>query len=349
MNFNGDNKCLSPGKRCFMGNNLKLSIGERVKDVYSLCKGYVNRGGFLFAALDNSQVFDALIIRISKNSNGLLRIENSNKTLQEHIDLINQFALEKVKIIGNDFSFVKKCPTIKHCSILLDGMISDNLDFSPFYESPEIKTMIMLSSPEPSFENMKENEGLDCSRVRGLESLSVVGNSCYRYQNVKTLRRLSLFQVTIHDFSEFNLPNLKELSLTQCKLKSLHGIANFTSLQRLDLNYVRSLIDASEIKELQTLRCLNISSCPKVNGFNFIGVLKNLECLSLEGNNEIDDISFLNDLPKLRFLILLFNVLDGDLTLCKNIQYVVVKNRKHYNFKDKELPKNKSGLGFSIK
>ena len=151
-----------------MENNFKLSIGARVKDVYSLCKGYVNRGGFLFAALDNSQVFDALIIRISKNSNGLLRIDNSNRTLQEHIDLINQFSLEKVKIIGNDFSFIKKCPTIKHCSILLDGMISDNLDFSPFYESPEIKTMIMLSSPEPSFENIKENEGLDCRRVRGL-------------------------------------------------------------------------------------------------------------------------------------------------------------------------------------
>lgn len=228
-------------------------------------------------------------------------------------------------------------------------MISDKLDFSPFYELPEIKTMIMLSSPEPIFEKMKDNEGLDCSRVRGLESLSVVGNSCYRYQNVKTLRRLSLFQVTIYDFSEFDLPNLKELSLTQCKLKSLHGIANFTSLQRLDLNYIRSLIDASEIKELQTLRCLNVSSCPRISDFNFIGSLTNLECLSLEGNNEIDGISFLNDLSKLRFLILQFNVLDGDLTLCKNIQYVDVKNRKHYNFKDKELPKNRNGIGFSVK
>ena len=331
-----------------MENNLKLSIGAKVIDVYSLCKGYVNRGGFLFAALDNSQVFDALIIRISKNSNGLLRIENSNKTIQEHIELINQFSLEKVKIIGNDFSFVTKCPTIKHCSILPDGMISDNLDFSPFYELPEIKTMIMLSSPEPFFEKMKENKGLDCSRVRGLESLSVVGNSCYRYQNVKTLRRLSLFQVTINDFSEFDLPNLKELILTQCKLNSLHGIAKFTSLQRLNLNYIRSLIDASEIKELQTLRCLDINSCPRISDFSFVGALTNLECLSLEGNNEIDSISFLKDLIKLRFLILQFNVLDGDLTLCKNIQHVDVKNRKHYNFKDKELPKNRNGLGFSI-
>ena len=331
-----------------MENNLKLSISAKVIDVYSLYKGYVNRGGFLFAALDNSQVFDALIVRTNENSNDLLRIENSNKTLQEHIELINQFSLEKVKIIGNDFSFVKKCPTIKHCSILPDGIILDNLDFSPFYELPEIKTMIMLSSPEDSFKKMKANEGLDCSRIRELENLSVVGNSCYNYQNLEKLKKISLSQVAINDFSKFVLPNLKELSLTQCNLKSLHGIANLTSLQRLDLNYIRSLVDASEIKELQTLRCLDISSCSQISDFKFIGALANLECLSLEGNNEVDSISFLNDLQKLRFLILQFNVLDGDLTLCKNIQYVDVKNRKHYNLKDKELPKNRSGLGFFI-
>ena len=69
-----------------MENNLKLSISAKVIDVYSLYKGYVNRGGFLFAALDNSQVFDALIVRTNENSNDLLRIENSNKTLQEHIE-----------------------------------------------------------------------------------------------------------------------------------------------------------------------------------------------------------------------------------------------------------------------
>lgn len=331
-----------------MENNLKLSISTKVIDTYSLCKGCINRGGFLFTALDNPQIFDALIVRTDENGNNLLKIDNSNKTLQEHIELINQFSLEKVKIIGNDLSFVRKCPTIKHFSIFPCESKSHNWDFSPFYESPEIKTIIMLSDPEGLLEKMKENEGLDCSKIKGIENLSIVGKSCFNYQVVKTLKKLSLSNVTIKDLSEFDLPNLKEFSFTQCNIKSLDGIDKLTSLQKLDLHYIRSLIDASKIKELQTLRCLNICSCSKISDFSFVGALKNLECLSLEGNNEIDSIYFLSDLPMLRFLVLQFNVLDGDLNLCKNIRYVDVKNRKHYNLKDRELPKNRSGLGFSI-
>jgi hypothetical protein len=30
---------------------------------------------------------------------------------------------------------------------------------------------------------------------------------------------------------------------------------------------------------------------------------------------------------------------DGDLTACKNVPYVSCKNKKHYNMKDKDLPK----------
>ena len=33
------------------------------------------------------------------------------------------------------------------------------------------------------------------------------------------------------------------------------------------------------------------------------------------------------------------NVMDGDLSLCMNVPYASCRNKKHYNLKDSDLPK----------
>lgn len=42
------------------------------------------------------------------------------------------------------------------------------------------------------------------------------------------------------------------------------------------------------------------------------------------------------------------NVEDGDLSKCLNVPYVNCKNRKHYNLKNKDLPKYHDGKGFEL-
>ena len=48
-------------------------------------------------------------------------------------------------------------------------------------------------------------------------------------------------------------------------------------------------------------------------------------------------------MKKLKSFIFNVNIEDGDLSLCKNIDYAFSqKNRKHYNYKDDDLPKKSS-------
>ena len=44
-------------------------------------------------------------------------------------------------------------------------------------------------------------------------------------------------------------------------------------------------------------------------------------------------------MKNLKTFIFNMNVKDGDLTPCLDLSYVSVKNRKHYNLKDADLPK----------
>ena len=50
------------------------------------------------------------------------------------------------------------------------------------------------------------------------------------------------------------------------------------------------------------------------------------------------NLSFLKEMPKLKVFHLTMNVEDGDLSLCEQLPYARVQNRRHYSHKDSELP-----------
>ena len=62
--------------------------------------------------------------------------------------------------------------------------------------------------------------------------------------------------------------------------------------------------------------------------------------LILKGSNTLPDLSFVKEMPKLQNLHLTMNVEDGNLSICEQLPYVRIKNRKHYSHQDDELPKN---------
>ena len=94
---------------------------------------------------------------------------------------------------------------------------------------------------------------------------------------------------------------------------------------------------------------LSFEICPKITDFSVISELKELEYPELKGKNELPDIGFIKKLPKLKFLILTMNVLDGDVSCLQELQYVDAVCKRHYNFKSKDLPKDRTDLGFEFK
>ncbi|NLN03259.1 MAG: hypothetical protein GX166_00305 [Clostridiaceae bacterium] len=95
-------------------------------------------------------------------------------------------------------------------------------------------------------------------------------------------------------------------------------------------------------KVKKTLNALRIENCPKIEDFSVLGELENLELLELTGNNVLPNLDFLKSMKNLKTFIFSMNVLDGDLNPCLNLSYVYSgKDRKHFNLKDKDLPKSK--------
>lgn len=314
---------------------------HEVVDYKALADHYIIRNGYVFLPLTYpANVFDAVLIREPQNAICFSpRLPYSNKRLDEHIDLINELKLEKAVIIAKDINFIEKCPSLRHLKIIPSDDSGNAFDYSPLYNMPKIKSLwgsTIYGRNEEYFTT------LDYSRIKGIESFGVSNSNYLNYQNVTTLKSLALSDYKGHDIQEaFSSLELDTLSIIQCKVKSLEGIQKSQNMQCLYLYYNRSLEDISALlKVKKSLRALRIENCPKIKDFSILGELENLELLELSGGNELPSLSFLKNMKKLKTFIFSMNVKDGDLSPCLNLSYVYnQKNRKHYNLKDKDLPK----------
>ena len=289
---------------------------------------YILRNGFVFTELTKKDVFDALVVNSSTGT----------RTANECIELINQYKLESAVFITNDISLLKQCPTVEHFTLYP----ADGNNIVKYYSLPMLQGIINFS--------------LDS---HGINELYTGGNSPLYFQKLKTLKHLNMRgtdeksddkKASIKTIEDFDLPELTKLSMIQCGITSLEGIENCPKLQWLDLSYMRNLTDISSLAALApTLRMLAFENCPKITDFSVISKLKELEYLELKGKNELPDIGFIKELPKLKFLILTMNVLDGDVSCLQELQYVDAVCKRHYNLKSKDLPKDRTDLGFEFK
>jgi len=140
----------------------------------------------------------------------------------------------------------------------------------------------------------------------------------------------------LQEFSK--LKELDTLELSVCKIKSLSGCEELKKLQCLYLPYNRSLSDISSLKEVKnSLKALRIDTCSRIKDFSVLRELENLQLLELCGSNEVPDIYFIKKMKYLKTFV--FNVLNGDLKPCLDLQYVAIERcRRHYNVKEKDLP-----------
>ena len=330
-------------------NNLYLN--EVITSVTDLSNHYVFRDGYAFTSIDeHTNVYDAIIIRFPPRAQReTTRMPVMGHSPEEHIALINEYKLEKAKIIAEDISFIRRCPTLKYLDIAPADTAPQNFDYSPLYEMPEIHSLTC----QTHYGGLREpfSTTVDCARIRGLKDLFVRGTGYLNVDRVETLENLfvSSYPKRRNLNGLVSGKHLKKLTFLSCNFESLDGIEAFSHLQSLNIWYNRTLSDISALHHTApSLRGLSIENCPKITDFSALSSLTRMEALSLEGKNDIPDLNFLNHMKSLRFFTCTMNVADGDLTSCLSVPYVDIRGRKHYNLKNKDLPKQADPRGFSL-
>ena len=330
---------------------MSLNLNEEITDFSVLSNRYIIRDGYIFTSWnDQPNVFNVLVIKSPKDADtGTKNFPDSSHSLEEHIDFVGDEKIERATIIASDIAFIEKCPSLKSFSVFPANSTLGEFDYAPLYHHPNVE---YLSCQTVYGEQEQLSCSIDYSKVNGLKKLGVYGKGHLNYALIESLESLWLSNTKQieNTYQVSNSSELKELTVLQCSIKSLNGIERYRKLESLDLSYNRLLSDISMLSEgSETLRLLNIEGCAKITDFSFLHEMTNLEHLALLGSNVLPDLNFLRNMKKLKTFIFSMEIVDGDLTDCLNIPYVsCIKNKKWYNLKDKQLPKNKPTKPFKI-
>lgn len=303
----------------------------------------------IFSA-DNSTYIDGKLfvpVTFPYNIPDALLIQNLQ--IQQLVEYCNRKHIQKAFIQGvQNFEFLKDCAGIEHIAIEL------RLPFDAYAALKSVAISYDLSSlqslPGLKSVDIREDERygsrakvlLDLGKIKRLEEF------CGDYKFANGLNEATqLKTLQLSKFKKFDLLELKQLSLLDTvhlsfsNLESLDGVQNFPELQCLYLSYNRRLHDISDLCHVRkTLRALRIENCPRIQDFTVLYELENLELLELSGKNDLPNLDFINGMPNLKTLVFSMNVLNGNLSPCKNLLWAYSeRNRKHYNIKDADLPK----------
>lgn len=285
-------------------------------------------------------VYNRLVIRVPSNARGNEpKLGFSYRSVEEHIALVNQFNIEKVLLVCDNLKFLHKCPNISDMQIYPSYDAGESFDYSPLYDMEHLR---QISCRTVYGDCNQFKTFIDFSKIPTLESIAVEERGHIGYEKVNSLQVLWMSNNKSCKNCE-NISNsikLQELTLFQCGIQSLKGIEKHPELRSITLYNNRSLYDISQLEYIApSLVELVVDGCAQIKDFTVLEKLPNIEYLQLTGSNSIPNLSFLSTMKKLKVLNFTVNVLDGDLSSCMEIPYATCKNRRHYNYKDSQLPK----------
>lgn len=320
-----------------------ISLKDRITDVELLQGRVIYIEGFAFTSLANidnpANVFDAIIIKTPPHVQCFTpKLTGSSRSLEEHIEFINQHQLTKAVVIADDLHFLKNCPSLQYLQII-PADTCECFDYSPVYDMPNLLGLNCATEFGP---HLVKHTTFDYSQVPNIVDLDIAGTGNLHTNKLDALQRLNVSRNPAKLLPDIvSSSSLKWLSITECGIRTLEGLNHIAPLADISLWYNRSLSDASEIVQFSNSLCsLAITACPRIKDFSFLGALKNLRHLQLLGSNNLPDLSFLANMKKLTHFVFDMNVEDGDLSNCLSIPYVCsLRNRKHYNLRDQDLPK----------
>ncbi|MDE5055328.1 leucine-rich repeat domain-containing protein [Niallia taxi] len=258
-------------------------------------------------------------------------IEGSIKYIKEN--KIDTIFINSLYYSKDNLDFLKECVTIK--KIAIDVGFITNLN--GLYKLPSLKELSITEN-----ENKLE---IDLSNFPELEILRLEWNSnvtgLFSLANLRYLQLIK-YKPKSKDLVELvNLKKLESLTLTHGNINSLKGIEELGNLKEIQLNYLRNLTNISNVEGLKYLKNLEIENCKKISDIYTLKEILNLDRLALINCGELDSLEFIESMKNLKSLVFDgTNIKDGDLSYCKNIDYVFFTDKKHYSLRLKDINKN---------
>lgn len=300
------------------------------------------REGFAFSDVTYPpSICDGILLKFPKDVPCFSpRRRGSERTFEEHIELIKEYNIRKAYVIAENIDFLLDIPQLEYLTIVPADSSGNNFDYSPLYSMPRIR-FLRANTVYGRKEELKTT--IDYSKVKGLEDLFVVDDKTEtKFEVVPTLKTLHLMQYRSRDLTNaFCSKLLDTLALYGGKITSLDGIEKAPKLKVMVLNRILGLKDITALTKVKSsLKCVRIDGCPKISDFSVLGELENLEYLSIRGNYQLPDLGFIRKLKNLKnFVFEGGNIIDGDLTPCRDLLHSWIHPiKRHYNMKRDELP-----------
>lgn len=174
---------------------------------------------------------------------------------------------------------------------------------------------------------------VDLSNFKYLKHLRCTTKTNTNINSAITLESLVLSPFLKRKDNIEELKNLEILVLSQSDFENLGFISKMNILEILEVQYFPKLTDISALQNNESIEYLQFYSCKKLTELEVLKSMKKLKRLHIE-NMVIPDIDFVKDIKNLNFLSLMgTNVLSGDISPAKDIDFVSIDNRRHYNYR----------------
>jgi hypothetical protein len=173
--------------------------------------------------------------------------------------------------------------------------------------------------------NFPDLEVLACdysNRLNGLET-------CLNLRNLT----LTNFNPKINNITKLlKLSKIEHLNLFKTNIINIESIDNLSKLRNLKIFMGNKLEIIEPLKSLKNLEEIHIEKCKNIKDFETLGEIVSLKKIILSECGEIKNLKFIKKLPNLEFLSFWNTIIsDGNLSYCKDLNFVGFKNRKGYS------------------
>lgn len=249
------------------------------------------------------------------------RIDKYLRYFEDNVSVIDGISLNPYKgFKTKDISFLREIPNLKRL-IVSDEVTTDlsvvndlvNLEYLLIGKS---KTAIDFGN----LAKLTEFRGDWSKKLKNLDkSRSLTKIALWGFKS-DTKNLVSFFERAEY---------LENLKLVSSNLASLDGLEAFINLKTLSLDYMRNLVDISQISALKRLNELRLGCCKKLDSYEPISQCESLAVLDIEKSKPIESLQFLTRLLRLKKVSWIDTKLLGDTSVLAqslNIQKIIGSN-----------------------
>ena len=251
--------------------------------------------------------------------------------------LFRQHCLEHnvnyIHSVDVDLSYLHDFPFIEYLTIPPEAENIEEISCLPQLKGLEIPGPRLTEIPHSIIEKIEmlsiledPVSPLDLSKFPNLRALSISNSS---YANLHFLK------------SDI----LQNLRIVYClKLKELYHQKNLPNIEKLELDYCRSLNSLECLNACCKISYLKITDCPNIDAPAQIPNLSKLEFLSIIGsgkrrNSSFASLDFIANLPLLKTFYTDLRIKNGDLRALLSLEDVYLsKVYSNYNLSNEDLP-----------